>query len=101
MNISANWTDEVKMMDIFDSEVFKHDKFGELVSFETFLQNNPRKLVMVQYCHASFCRPCKDERLITKTRALSELSVWTLKRRKFLASLQSKHIYTQNTASLK
>ena len=72
MNISANWTDQVKMMDIFDSEVFKHDKFSELVSFETFLQNAPRKLLMVQYCHASFCRPCKDEGLIKKTRAFCE-----------------------------
>ena len=73
MNISANWTDQVKMTDIFDSEVFKHDKFSELVSFETFLQNNPRKLVMVQYCYiASFCLPCKDEGLITKTRAFCE-----------------------------
>ena len=69
MNISVNWTDQVKMMDIFDSD---YDTFGELVSFETFLQNAPRKLLMVQCCHASFCRPCKDEGLITKTRAFCE-----------------------------
>ena len=76
LNLTANWTKEVKMTDVLDNEVFKHSsplgKFGELASFETFLQNNPRKLLMVQCCHASFCRPCKDEGLITKTRAFCE-----------------------------
>ena len=72
MNISANWTREVRMMDIFDRDVFKKDTLGELASFETFLRNNPRKLVMVQYCHAPFCLPCKDEGLISKTRVFCE-----------------------------
>ena len=76
LNLTANWTKEVKMTDVLDNEVFKNslplDKFGELASFETFLQNTPRKLLMVQCCRASFCRPCKDEGLITKTRVFCE-----------------------------
>ena len=76
LNLTANWTKEVKMTDVLDNEVFKNslplDKFGELASFKTFLQNTPRKLLMVQCCRALFCRPCKDEGLITKTRVFCE-----------------------------
>ena len=77
LNLTAKWTKEVKMTDVLDYEVFKNslplDRFGELASFETFLQNTPRKLLMVQCCHAaSVCRPCKDEGLISRTRVFCE-----------------------------
>ena len=54
LKVSANWTEEVRMSDIFDYEAWKRavpfTKYGELVSFQNFLQNAPRKLLMVQYC---------------------------------------------------
>ena len=82
VNLTANWTKEVKMTDIFDYGAWKRstpfNKYGKLVSFKTFLQNAPRKLLMVQYCHASFCHPCKHKDIVTQSRIFCELNHFEL-----------------------
>ena len=83
LNVSSNWTKEVKMSDIFDYEVWKHEnsvkKYGELASFMDLMQNGPRKLIMVQYCfHASFCYPCKHKDVVLKSRMFCKLNNFEL-----------------------
>ena len=83
MNVSANWTKEVRMSDIFDYEMWKHanpvQKYGVLASFKDLMQNGPRKLVMVQYCfHATFCYPCKHEDVVLKSRVFCKLNNFEL-----------------------
>ena len=83
LNVSANWTKEVRMSDLFDFEVWKHanpvQKYGELASFNDLMQNGPRKLVMVQYCfHASFCYPCKHEDVVLKSKVFCKLNNFEL-----------------------
>ena len=78
LNVSANWTEEVRMSDIFDYDAWKRrlpfKKYGELVSFKNFLQNAPPKLLMVQYCmHGDFCYPCKHDDIILKSREFCKL----------------------------
>ena len=83
LNFSANWTEEMRMSDIFDYEAWKQatpfKKYGELVFFKDLMQYGPRQLVMVQYCfHASFCYPCKHEEVVLKSRAFCELNDFEL-----------------------
>ena len=83
LNFSANWTEEVRMSDMFDYEAWKHatpfNKYGELVSFKDLIQYGPRKLLMVQYCfHATFCSPCKDEDIVLKSRVFCKLNNFEL-----------------------
>ena len=83
LNVSANWTEEVTMSDLFDYKVWKHanpfKKYGELASFKDLMQNGPRKLVMVQYCfRASFCYPCKHKDIILKSRVFCKLNNFEL-----------------------
>ena len=83
LNVSANWTEEVTMSDLFDYKVWKHanpfKKYGELASFKDLMQNGPRKLVMVQYCfYASFCYPCKHKDIILKSRVFCKLNNFEL-----------------------
>ena len=83
LNVSANWTKELRMSDLFDFEVWKHaypfKKYGELATFKDLMQNGPRKLIMVQYCfHASFCYPCKHKDIILKSRVFCKLNNFEL-----------------------
>ena len=83
LNVSANWTKEVTMSDLFDYNVWKHanpfKKYGELASFKDLMQNGPRKLVMVQYCfYASFCYPCKHKDVVLKSRMFCKLNNFEL-----------------------
>ena len=108
LNLTANWTREVKMTDIFDYGAWKRStpfkKYGERVSFKTFLQNAPHKLLMVQYCHASFCYPCKHKDIVTRSRIFCELNgfelVGILCTKRNSAFHQSTLFSTQTTAKL-
>ena len=83
LNVSANWTEEMEMSDIFDLEAWKHatslKKYGELASFKDFLQSSPRKLLMVQHCyHSSICYPCKHKDVVLKSRVFCKLNNFEL-----------------------
>ena len=83
LNVSANWTRELRMTDIFDYSVWKQKtpfkKYGDFVPFQTFMANAPRKLVVVQYCTGlSICRPCGHEDIISKGRIFCELNGFQL-----------------------
>ena len=83
MNVSANWTRELKMTDVFDYHVWKQKtpfkKYGEFVPFQTFMESAPRKLVIVQYCTGlSICRPCGHEDVISKGRIFCRLNGFQL-----------------------
>ena len=83
LNVSANWTRELRMTDIFDYSVWKQKtpfkKYGDFVPFQTFMANAPRKLVVVQYCTGlSRCRPCGHEDIISKGRIFCELNDFQL-----------------------
>ena len=53
INISKNWREEMKFSDVFDTGVAndnaKRKNFSELVPFEEFLEDAPRKLLVVQH----------------------------------------------------
>ena len=83
LNVSANWTREMRMTDIFDYSVWKQKtpfkEYGDFVPFKTFMANAPRKLVVVQYCTGlSRCRPCGHEDIISKGRIFCELNDFQL-----------------------
>ena len=81
LNVSANWTQEMKMMDIFNYEVWNKavsfSKFGRLVPFKTFLRNAPRKVVLVQYCFKS-CYPCGHGHVISQGKMFCEMNNFEL-----------------------
>ena len=58
INVSKNWREEMKFSDIFDTGVAndnaKGKNFSEMVPFEEFLEDAPRKLLVVQHR----CVPC-------------------------------------------
>ena len=83
LNVSANWTRELRMTDVLDYGVWKQktpfEKYGDFVSFQTFMNSAPRKLVIVQYCTGlSRCRPCGHEDVISKGRIFCELNGFQL-----------------------
>ena len=83
LNVSANWTRELKMTDVFDYHVWKQKtpfkKYGDFVPFRTFMESAPRKLVVVQYCTGlSICRPCGHEDVISKGRIFCSLNGFQL-----------------------
>ena len=83
LNVSANWTREPRMTDVFDYGVWKQKtpfkKYGDFVPFQTFMANAPRKLVVVQYCTSlDVCRPCGHEDIISKGRIFCELNDFQL-----------------------
>ena len=84
VKFNANWTEEVRMSDMFDYEAWKHatpfKKYGELVSFKDFLLNAPRKLLMVQHCYgvSGTCHPCKHKDVILKSRVFCKLNNFEL-----------------------
>ena len=69
VNASSNWSKQLKFSDLFDMTVWqKWQKSlshvgNQLVPFEIFLKNSPRKIVLVQYyCTGlSACQPCGHE----------------------------------------
>ena len=81
LNVSTNWTQEMKMMDIFNYEVWNKavsfSKFGRLVPFKTFLRNAPRKVVLVQYCFKS-CYPCGHSHVISQGKKFCEMNNFEL-----------------------
>ena len=83
MNVSANWTRELRMTDVFDYGLWKQKtpfkKYGEFVPFQTFMESAPRKVVVVQYCTGlSICRSCGHEDVISKGRIFCELNGFQL-----------------------
>ena len=83
INISANWRDELKFSDVFDSNVVKHfvhsRKYFPLVSYDEFLEDAPRRLLVAQYkCETSYCIPCGHEKALEKGRIFSELNGFEL-----------------------
>ena len=83
LNVSANWTRELRMTDVLDYGVWKQktpfEKYGDFVPFQTFMDSAPQKLVMVQYCTGlSRCRPCGHEDVISKGRIFCELNGFQL-----------------------
>ena len=83
LNVSANWTRELRMTDVFDYSVWKQKtpfkKYGDFVPFQTFMADAPRKLVVVQYCTGlDICRPCGHEDVISKGRIFCELNGFQL-----------------------
>ena len=82
-NVSASWKDEVKFCDIFDKNLvqrFAQSKhFRGLVSYDEFLEDAPRRLLVAQYkCEVSFCIPCGHEKALEKGRIFSELNGFEL-----------------------
>ena len=83
LNVSANWTRELRMTDVFDYHVWKQKtpfkKYGDFVPFRTFMESAPRKLVVVQYCTGlNICRPCGHEDVISKGRIFCSLNGFQL-----------------------
>ena len=83
LNVSANWTRELRMTDVFDYSVWKQktplEKYGDFVPFQTFMESAPRKLVVVQYCTGlHVCLPCGHENIISKGRIFCELNGFQL-----------------------
>ena len=83
LNVSANWTRELRMTDVFDYGVWKQKtpfkKYGDFVPFQTFMADAPRKLVVVQYCTGlDICHPCGHEDIISKGRIFCELNDFQL-----------------------
>ena len=76
INVSKNWREEMKFSDIFDTGVAndyaKRKNFSELVPFEQFLEDAPRKLLVVQHrcvpCHI----PCGHPRALEKGRIFAD-----------------------------
>ena len=82
-NVSASWKDEVQFRDIFDKNLvqrFAQSKhFRGLVSYDEFLEDAPRRLLVAQYkCESSFCIPCGHEKALEKGRIFSELNGFEL-----------------------
>ena len=53
LNVRANWTEEVKFRDVFDydkaQKLARQEHFGQLVPFDHFLRDSPRKLLVAQH----------------------------------------------------
>ena len=80
LNVSANWRDEVRLSDVFDSSELNHytksKGLESLVPFETFLKNTPRKLLIAQYRCKGYhvCRTCGHEDVLEQGRTFARLN---------------------------
>ena len=80
LNVSANWRDEVRLSDVFDSSELNHYAksrgLESLVPFETFLKGTPRKLLIAQYRCKGYhvCRTCGHEDVLEQGRMFARLN---------------------------
>lgn len=78
LDVKSNWTTQVRLTDVFSYDVWKQHtpftKFGDFVSFESFMKYAPRKLLMVQYS----THPCGDKWVINKGRQFCEINGFQL-----------------------
>ena len=76
INVSKNWREEVKFGDLFDAGVAnryaKKNHFSELVPFEEFLEDAPRKLLVVQHRCVPCHMPCGHPRALEKGRIFAD-----------------------------
>jgi hypothetical protein len=76
LNVSANLQKELRFSDLFDSRVVrtftKSKMFGTLASFDEFMQDAPRKLLVAQY-ECGRCKiPCGHEDALEQGRIFAE-----------------------------
>ena len=81
-NASSNWSKQLKLSDLLDMVVWERSLShvgNQFVSFEIFLKNSPRKIVLVQYCTGlSACRPCGYEDVVKKAKMFCDLNGFEL-----------------------
>ena len=77
--VHATEAEETKFSDVFDYDVFKSfvlsKNYSPPVSYDTFLKNAPRKLLLAQYqCFGERCKSCGHEDVLEKGRMFSEMN---------------------------
>ena len=83
-NVSVNWREQLRLTDIFDKTQFEKSVLSkhhsQLVPYETFLNDAPRKLLVVQsVCSGlSACRPCRHEDVIERGRIFCKMNGFEL-----------------------
>ena len=83
-NVSANWREELRLTDIFDKTQFEKSVSAkhhhQLVPYEKFLKDAPRKLLVVQYVCSGLpsCRPCRHEDVMERGRIFCKMNGFEL-----------------------
>ena len=83
LNVSSNWREGLRFRDLYnitplEQPAFSH-YFNQLVPFESFIENAPRKVLLVHYCTGlPLCRPCGHELTMKKAKKFCELYCFEL-----------------------
>lgn len=80
IDTSAKWTEQVRFSSVFDKDEFnrcvqtKH--YNSLVSYKTFIENAPNKLLIAQYKCTGYivCRTCRHNDILERGRSFAKLN---------------------------